>query len=207
MENFGRLSYLAERLILEKGPHWEYKLTAEVLRFDMNPIVRRWKELSRRLYIKTSRRIIGAEALDWISLKYHEVGMIVNAFSSLMNVEFKRAWGEPGVAGSDVDIVATCRLYAEMCASALAWEEDTQFTKLDDVFEEIRELMIGIAGGLVDQASQVPVFIANIFELDEPSGEHKLSLVADMPEGWSEKMELAMDRARIAYLADVSANQ
>jgi hypothetical protein len=41
LEEFGRLSYLAERLIVEKGEYWEYLLTAEVLRYEIAPVIRR----------------------------------------------------------------------------------------------------------------------------------------------------------------------
>lgn len=57
LEEFGRLSYLAERLIIEKGDIWEYQLTAEVLRFETVPVIRRWEALKRGLYMKPTIRV------------------------------------------------------------------------------------------------------------------------------------------------------
>lgn len=205
LEEFGKLSYLAERLIIEKGDAWEYKLTAEILRAEMSPIVQRWRQLKRGLYIKAGRRIAKADTIDWVTSKYHEMGQIAAALSELMNVEIKRAWGAPGVSGVDTEIVATSRLFAEACASALAWEEEVQFSRVDDIFEELRELAVGVAGGMIDEAAKVPEFFAGVFAEESPSGERKLSLTLDMPEGWSERMSDALKRAERAYLADIRA--
>ncbi len=41
LEALGKLSYLAERIVIEKGDHWEYRLTAEGLRYEMAPMGRR----------------------------------------------------------------------------------------------------------------------------------------------------------------------
>jgi hypothetical protein len=40
LEEFGRLSYLAERIITKKDDLWEYRLTGEGLRFEMKAIIR-----------------------------------------------------------------------------------------------------------------------------------------------------------------------
>lgn len=57
LEEFGRLSYLSERLITEKNKYWEYLLTAEVLRYETAPIIQRWNALQRGLYVKPFVRV------------------------------------------------------------------------------------------------------------------------------------------------------
>ena len=87
LEEFGRLSYLAERLILEKDDFWEYRLTAEVLRFEMAPILRRWNALKRRLYTKPISRVTQEEFTPWLFLKIEEIKSIAHAFSlSLIHI-------------------------------------------------------------------------------------------------------------------------
>jgi hypothetical protein len=113
LEEFGKLSYLAERLILEKEAYWEYLLTAEVLRFEMTPVLRRWTALKRGLYVKASTPIGNSDFFPWASGRMNEIGLVMHAFSELTNSEFARSWGEPGVPGSDIDIVSTCRLFGE----------------------------------------------------------------------------------------------
>ena len=99
LEEFGKLSYLAERILLEKGELWEYRLTSEVLRFEMAPILRRWDALRRGLYVQRNVRINRDECVSFIQSKFPEVLAISGAFSELINVEFSKSWGEPGISG------------------------------------------------------------------------------------------------------------
>ena len=99
LDEFGKLSYRAERLIIEKGDYWEYLLTAEVLRCEISPFIQRWNALKRGLYVKPLTRIEKEKSFAWISSKNTELGRIVHAFSELTNSEITRSWGEPGVAG------------------------------------------------------------------------------------------------------------
>lgn len=207
LEALGKLSYLAERIVTEKGDHWEYRLIAEVLRYEMAPILRRARELERGLYIKPSRRIARDETLSWIRSKFAEMISISHAFSQLMNEEFQRAWGEPGVPGIDIEIIATCRLFAEMCASALAWEEDVRFSIVDDVFSEIRDLLQGAAAIIVTEAAKLPEFVSGIFATDQPTGTYQLNLVLDVPEGWSDQVKAAIARSERAYITELRRGQ
>lgn len=201
LEEFGRLSYLAERLIVEKGGLWEFRLTSEVLRFEMAPILRRWNALKRRHYMKPSARISSADFGQWIHDRMEEIGQIAEALSELTNREFYRAWGEPGVPGDDAEIVSTCRLYAEMCASALAWEESVRFVVVDDVFSEVRDLFVGIAGGFIDEAAKLPIFMRDTFSPDEVSGTFELNLVLSLPDSWVEAVSVALAKATEALIA------
>lgn len=196
LEEFGRLSYLAERLLIEKDKLWEYRLTSEVLRFEMTPILHRWNALKRGLYIKQRTRIKSKNSTQWISTKSDEVISITNAFNELINVEFARAWGEPGVPGNDMEIVATCRLFSEMCQSALTWEENIRFSIVDDIFTEIVSLFIGVSGSIIEEAAKLPAFLAKMLEGDSVSGHHELTLVLSFPDGWSDKVIAACERVR-----------
>jgi hypothetical protein len=199
LEEFGRLSYLAERLIVEKGDYWEYLLTAEVLRYEISPVVRRWSALKRGLYVKSFIRIEKEDSFAWLSDKLHELDGIVDAFGELTNVEFKRSWGEPGVAGNDVDIVTTCRLFGEVCASVLAWEESVRFTRVDECFTEVRDLYVGVAGTFLDRAEKIPKFLTETIAPKPTSGSYVLELTIQLPDGWSDAVNEAMKRAKRAF--------
>jgi hypothetical protein len=87
LEEFGKLSYLAERIILEKGPLWEYRLTSEVLRFEAGPVARRWNALKRGLYMKPSRRIEKMEFMPWMLTRFHELEAILAVYNGLLSDE------------------------------------------------------------------------------------------------------------------------
>jgi hypothetical protein len=194
LEEFGRLSYLAERTLIEKDSQWEYRLTAEVLRYEMAPVLQRWSALRRRLYLKQNSRIEKEEFFPWLSTRIGEISAISNAFSELINVEFARAWGLPGVAGDEADIISTCRLYSEVCQSALLWEETVRFIYVDEVFTEVRQLFTGVAGGIIDEAAKLPVFLSETLT-SGPDGVHKLSLSVSLPDGWVAAVEAAFKRS------------
>ncbi|MDN3224810.1 hypothetical protein [Pseudomonas nunensis] len=199
LEEFGRLSYLAERLIIEKDAYWEYLLTAEVLRFEMAPTVQRWDALKRGLYTRPIKRIDRADTFSWLSDKSQEILLIVAAFSNLTNFELARALGEPGVAGSDVDIVSVCRLYGEACSNTLLWEESVRFTRVDDDFSEVCELFIGVAGEVIEQTAKIPKFLTEMIALRPTSGTYKLELMIDLPAEWEKRVTGALKRAERAF--------
>lgn len=96
-------------------------------------------------------------------------------------------------------IVNTCRLYGEICSATLAWEESVRFTKVDEAFSEVRDLCIGVAGGIIEQASRIPRFIAGALAVENPSGTHSLSLTIELPEGWKTRIGAALQRARSSF--------
>lgn len=195
LEEFGRLSYLAERIIVEKDALWEYRLTAEVLRFEMGPVLQRWNALRKKLYLKPSARIVRADFMPWVVSRMDEAIMICVAFAELANNEFSRGWGEPGVAGNEAEIVATCRLFSEMCQSALAWEESVRFVTVDKVFSETQSLLIGVVGGMVDEAAKIPAFLSETLAGNPTSGKYFLDLTITLPDGWVDGVSQAMQRA------------
>lgn len=189
LEGLGRLSYLAERLVLEKGDYWEYLLTAEVLRSEVAPIVRRWDALKRGLYVGKFVRISKEDSFSWVSDRAYEMGQIVNAFSGLTNYEFSRSWGAAGVPGNDVEIVGVCRLFGEVCRSTLEWEESVRFARVDSCFEEVRGLFVGVAGTLIENAVRIPDFLLEVISKKPDSGHYELVLNVKLPDGWATKSE------------------
>ena len=200
LEEFGRLSYLAERLIIEKDAYWEYLLTAEVLRFEIAPTVQRWDALKRGLYTKPIQRIDREDSFSWLSDKSQEILLIVAAFSNLTNFELARTWGESGVAGSDVDIVSACRLYGEVCSNTLLWEESVRFTRVDDDFSEVRDLFIGVAGEIIEQTAKIPRLLTEVITPKPTSGTYNLELTIELPAEWEKRVAAAMKRAERAFL-------
>ena len=124
-----------------------------------------------------------------------EAQNIAHALGELMNVEFARAWGEPGVAGNEADIIRTCRLFAEASASALTWEETVRFATVDEIFQDLRDLFIGIVGAMIDESLKVQEFLAEMLSGEPPSGVHSLTITFELPDGWNDLIEAAMDKA------------
>lgn len=207
LEELGKLSYLAERLILEKDDQWEYRLAAEVLRFEMAPVLRRWDALKREIYMKPRDRVAVRDIPAWLSDRMNEAQKISRAFYGLLNHEFERAWGKPGVPGDDALIVGTCRLFTEVCASALAWEEQVRFVSTHEEYEPVIDLLRGVVGRVIDEAAKVPEFLAGLFSGGQASGQHTLNLVLTLPDDWSDQVTAATAKAVAGILAGIEAGE
>lgn len=205
LEEFGRLSYRAERILLEKDDLWEFRLTSEILRFEMQPVLQRWRALSRQLYMKPMTCVSLREFGHWLSNRMNEARNICEAFSQITNFEFNRAWGEIGVPGDETEIVATCRLFAEMCSSALAWEEEVRFVSAPDVYDEVVELLKGVVGSMIDEAAKLPRFMAETFGGDTQSGSYAIQLTLALPDGWAARTEAAMEKATNLVIEGIRA--
>lgn len=199
LHKFGELSYAAERLIIEKGDLWEYALTAQVLRDETFPLLRRAQALHQGLYVKPSVRIPKEASFSWISDRSHEISLLAKALGSLGSSVLARAWGEPGVAGNDELIVETARLFGELCRSAIAVEESIRFARLDECFGRVHSLFFGVTLRLIEQIEKIPVFLFETIESKPTSGSYKIVLTITLPEGWSEEVDLALKSAQIAY--------
>jgi hypothetical protein len=180
---------------LDKDDFWEYRLTAEVLRFETSPVLRRWKSLERSLYSKANYGVSKVEFTDWFQVRLREVTQISEAFSELTNIEFQRAWGDPGVPGDEMAIVETCRLFAAMLTRAVEWEETVRFAHVPDVFEEVTGHFIGIAGRFIDEAAKLPAYLQTVFGGTVEPGSYQLNMTLTLPEGWNAAIEAAMARA------------
>jgi hypothetical protein len=181
---------------------WEYKLTLETLRAEMAPTLQRWDALQRRLYSKPTIRVSRADSLEWMQDRMSESERMAGSFTALANVEFARAWGEPGQPGDADAIVQTSKLWAELCAGALAWEETVRFTAVDPIFEPVRELFVGVVGAFIDEAKKLPDFLESTIADPHASGTHALNMVLTVPDGWVEEVSLALEDASASYIAN-----
>lgn len=202
LEAFGKLSYVAERLIIDKDDYWEYLLTAEALKTEVMPTARRWKALSRGLYAKPITRLEREDSFDWLTDRLQEIMLYVQAFVNLTNDELGSAWGAPGNPGKDSEIISVCRLYGEVCQGTLLWEEQIRFTSVHDDFLEIRDLFLGTAGHLIDQVMEIPKFLSELVAAKPTSGSYALTLTIELPDGWTEKAEEAFTRAQSAFIGN-----
>jgi hypothetical protein len=192
---FEGLSYLAEQIISDRPDHWEFKLTAEVLRLKTEPVMRRWDYLNRGLYTRPMLPIGRDDVMSWVQARLAEVTPITEALSGIINREFQRAWGAPGVPGSDLEIVRVCQLFADACAAALDWEERIRFADVPHAFEEPQRLLTGHLGRQLDEVAKVPTHLSKIFDDPRPAGTHSLSITFEMADEWPEMFNAAVGKA------------
>lgn len=195
LEEFSSCSYLAQQIIIDKPDHWEYKLTIELLRTRMDSIFGRWRSLERGLYVKASTHVSPKDVVDWHRIRFDEIIKLATAFAALVNDELSAAWGDPGTPGSETEILKACDLLVECAERVLQWEEAVRFALLPIEFSEVQTLLTGRGGNFLDQMIRIPREMAAIFNAENTSGEHRISLVLSLPDGWVEQFDMASQRA------------
>ncbi|KQX98730.1 hypothetical protein ASE23_24110 [Rhizobium sp. Root73] len=190
----GDIPLYAEQLVREKPAHWEYLLTAELLDFYIKPVMRSARDLQLGLITKPKIPVIIQDVPNWLSRKIAELAQVPSVMVALIE-ELKVAWGAPGEAGDPATIKHVCQLFGKAAEHMVAIADEVRFTALPDYFD-------GLAAGLVEGAlfplrrlPEMAVFIRSIFAQQDVSGEHYFSLVFELPEGWSERLDVEMQEA------------
>lgn len=134
--------------------------------------------------------------MPWFQVRLLEISQITEALSAIVDEEFQRAWAPPGIPADDIAIVEACRLFAEVLSRALEWEEAVRFVRVDPIHEELRDLYIGNAGNMINEAAKVPEYLQSMFASGVPeSGKYTHTVHISLPDGWSDKMTAAFQRA------------
>jgi DNA-binding HxlR family transcriptional regulator len=199
LAGFESASLLARQIASDKPKHWEYKLLAELLRSGLNPIRSKWLALKNGLYALPNERIPKVDVLNWFSTKMDDLSNQVTAVDRIVNVGLQTAMGPPGVPGDELAILDTCKLLTQACMRILEWEEGVRFSSPPHGLEKTKALLVGLGGRNIERVFEIPSWLAQIFSTEEPTGEHSLSIVFDMPENWETSMADAFRQIRASY--------
>ena len=195
LDKFATYSEEAQRLAIDQSNFWEYRLTIELLRTRLGPVIFRWKELQNGQYTKTLTPVPMGQMPDWCKGHLDELQDITSGITNIMNERLSAAWGLPGQPGDAEQIRQACEAFTDCAQRALHWEEAIRFASVSPYFKDVRELLIGIAGRVLIQMERVYEELSRIFLQDEPSGTFNISLTVDLPDGWATRFNAAMDKA------------
>lgn len=199
---FENTTYLAQQIVLDKPKFWEYKLTLEILRTELEVVQSRWRDLKHGLYVRKSINIPFDGLTNWLTAKFEDSINIAGAFKELISVEMNQAWGPPGKPGDEKEILRVCRLIVSAANNFLEWEEDLRFSRTPEEFREIQNFLQGTAGAQLDEMMRIPIELAKIFELENPTGTYKVDLVFTLPENFSEDFNTIINRCMARYVAN-----
>lgn len=192
---FEQISYLAQQILIDKPDLWEFKLSVELLRAGLEPLLWRWRSLQQNLYHRPGQRIEREQLLHWYQDQIKSLPRQIEALDGLLNRELQAAWGPPGTAGSELAIVRTTGLLVEACAAILQWEEQVRFANLPSDFDECRALLCGIGGRMLEATFSVPEKMGSLLADDTARGTHVIDVVFDLPPRWSENISRSFERA------------
>lgn len=197
---FGGESLLCQRIIRERLPYWEYRLTAEALRDHLRGPLRDWKDLSGGLYVKMRQTLDTDQMFPWISAKMCEAVDVLDALSILCTQEIQRSWGEPGVEGDPQEILHVCRRIAGVVSIAVQWEEEVRFLKPPEEFENLITLFRGSLGRNVERIPEISRTVdEGVDWAEEHPGEKHVAhhdLLIDLPDDWASKTSAELAHVR-----------
>lgn len=202
VEAFSEFPPIIRRIVLDKPRGWEYRLTAELMRFLNSPIHRKMDDLRAELYLKSQNHIADYDVLDWVQMNLAEQERIVAPIENLAS-KLNSSWGELGESGSVDDIFHITHLIRDYLEHALEFEENLYFTNVPKEYKNIHELLKGNISSLLDQLKSLPDDLDEIVALII-SGEHegteekpliiKKNISFDLPKNWQKKMNKEIKR-------------
>ena len=180
-------SYLARQIIIDKPYGWEYRLTAELLRSKLTPVLSRGHALARGLYTKPVTRLSEQSAIGWLQDRIAEIRHLIQVLAELIYTELQKSWETARRLDSPEVILQTCCLLEEACQRLLSWEESVRFTILPNEYKPIGALFAGIGNRFLDRIGTIPEELGKIFTENKPSGTFNITIALDFPVGWGER--------------------
>jgi hypothetical protein len=193
---------LAMQIAREQGDHWEYRLSAELLRKYLDLPTRRWRDLRDGLYTRRWTRLDAEEALPWLRMKMAEAMSFIEPLTQLYTRHLSHSWGAPGQPGDVLEIDRVCRLIGGMGEELVRWEEDIAFTRAPAQLEGVRLRLAGFCGHQFHELLKVAdVLDEGVDRADRADrGEPTVvthTIVFGLPEGWSEGLDAEFARVHV----------
>ncbi len=190
---FEHLPAFIRQLIRDKPKLWEYLLTAELLDHYCGPVLRQAKDLERGLILKQITMLPSHSFLPWLSKKPSELLAVPIAIQGLIG-DLSQAWGKPGEPGDVSEIDHVCRLFAGLAEHLVRIAEDTKFTFVPAGFEDARDLMTIGALYSLRRFPELPQFLRKLVASEPLQGTFNFDFVVDLPDGWGEQLEDALEK-------------
>jgi hypothetical protein len=194
---------MVRRIVLDKPPGWEYRLTAALTRHLNAPHFRTLRDLRDGLYIKSYRRLDDAEAVDWVQDRFANFSAMVAPITNLL-AQLNRSWGEPGQPGDVDEIHHVCRLIAEYLRQAVIIEEETHFIELPEKFGRLHDLLKDVMGAQARKLAEIPASMDEVvacIDARSASGDQtprtiQKTIVFELPDDWSSKVNRELRRVQ-----------
>lgn len=197
MDEFNNLPPFIRQIIRDRGDHWEYLLTVELLDHLLAPIMRKAEYLRNGLWDHPINRLPAEQFTTWIVDRLTETTKSVDVLKNLLN-ELMIAWGKPGEPGDLHRIIRACELYARSASRLADTAEAIMFMSAPEGFDGVPRIL---GEGAIHALTRLPALPAHIREIlanPDAHGTHEYILVIDLPEGWDEKMTRELEHGKAA---------
>lgn len=200
LKDFKEYSPIIKRIVIDKPDCWEYRLTAELMKYLNEPIFRRLSDLKEGLYLKQIENIESNKAFGWIQERLAELTRIVKPAVGLLN-QLTKSWGNPGEPGNEKEIHHIAKLIKEYLEHVVAFEERMHFVNVPPQYHRAVQLLTNLIGSQIEKFSKIPYDLDEIVLLSkqmqvrsEPLKTIKKEIVFELPEYWEQEFNKELDK-------------
>ncbi len=206
LADFERYPPIIRRILVDKPDGWEWRLTAELMRYLNKPHFRRLVDLRDGLYVAQQQHIDGQDVVTWVQAKMTEFSNLIGPISSLME-RMSASWGKPGEEGDIDEIHHVCQLISNSLEQVVFFEESIYFTNAPEEYRKVIDLLKDILGSQARKLADIPDYLDGVVELvaaeagrsDGPPRTITKTIDFNLPKGWSRRMTREIRHAERRY--------
>lgn len=208
LERFAEAPPLVRRIIIDRPFGWEYRLTAELLRYLNKPVFRKLHDLRKRMYVK-NQEYLDADQMDrWIHARTSEMSNLFLPFEALFE-GLTASWGLPGHPGNVEEIYHISVLLRDALSQVIEFEERLAFANVPDEYQTLVEMLKDTMGSQIKKIQTLPDYLDRLVsdvESDERSTSENPRKVTktiefELPSEWVDRF--IRERERIERRAEL----
>jgi hypothetical protein len=193
---------IIRRIVIDKPDGWEFRLTAELMRFLNRPLFRRIEDLRDGLYVKPQIHIDNEEVLNWVQKRIAERSNLVTPMVGLLD-KLNKSWGPLGEPGNAEEIHHITCLIRDYLEEIVQYEEQIYFANVPEEYEKLIGLLKNLIGSQASKLKEIPDSLDEVVSLigtdHGGTAEHPLiiekTITFELPDNWEKQMTREFKRA------------
>lgn len=201
LSEFDRYPPVVKRIAIDRPPGWEWRLTAELLRYLNGPILKKLNDLRGGYYTLPSLRIDNSQSMVWVNGQLHEAQKLIQPMEKVLS-RLTASWGPPGQPGDIAEIHHSCLLLRDALERAVLHEEQVWFVEIDPDYGRLAELLRDIIGSQIGQFETIPDAldeVVSLIDAEHPGTKEEPYIIQKtmtftLPDGWEKQFTREMKR-------------
>lgn len=151
-ESLGKLTGMPLRLVIERGPLWEYRVFAHLLVEEIERAKEERWDLHYGIVFGQGEYLDDPQkVMHWIGRKLAEQRRFIDVSEKVVNTALQEAFGEPGVAGDPQKIVYATKRLASAYRAGIEWGIDARRVAVKKRFQELIDTLATFPDNLIKE--------------------------------------------------------
>lgn len=193
---------IIKRIIIDRAIGWEWRLTAELMRYLNAPEFRRLKDLRDGVYVRPTAYRDGEEVVLWLRRLAPRMATTIGPLEKVLE-RLNTSWGAPGEPGDASEIHHTCKLLRDGLTQIIDLEEEVHFAVYDGAYDRLVGLFKNALGSQLDEFETIPESLDEAIAMsktdhggtvEDPYVMERV-IKFELPKGWVRDVEREFKRA------------